>query len=66
MKPERNPLKEALARDSEARETFAWMGQANQAAFSGWIQAANSEPERHLRVREAVNMLAGRDCVRRN
>jgi Bacteriocin-protection, YdeI or OmpD-Associated len=59
-------LTDALARDYEARATFAWMTCKHRAAFSGWIQSAASEPERAKRVREAVDMPAGRDPVRRN
>jgi hypothetical protein len=57
---------EALARDKEARATFAWMSQSHRAAFNVWVQAARTEPEQLSRVREALDMLAGRECVRRN
>jgi uncharacterized protein YdeI (YjbR/CyaY-like superfamily) len=59
-------LVEALARDKEARATFTWMSQSHRAAFNVWVQAARSEPERRSRVREALDMLAGRECVRRH
>jgi uncharacterized protein YdeI (YjbR/CyaY-like superfamily) len=56
----------ALARDQEARATFAWMAPSHRDAFSGWVQAASGETEQRKRVRQAVDMLAGRDPVRRN
>jgi uncharacterized protein YdeI (YjbR/CyaY-like superfamily) len=59
-------LVNALACDQEAHATFAWMAPSHRVAFSGWVQAARSETEQHKRVRDAVDMLAGRDPVRRN
>jgi hypothetical protein len=60
------PLTKALVRDKEARATFAWMGGSHRAAFNVWVQAASSEIERAQRVRAALDMLAGREPVRRN
>jgi uncharacterized protein YdeI (YjbR/CyaY-like superfamily) len=57
---------DALARDQEARATFTWMSQSHRAAFNVWVQAAHTETERLSRVREALDMLAGRECVRRH
>jgi hypothetical protein len=59
-------LARALAADNEARATFAWMRNSHQAAFDGWVQSAGSEIERAQRVREALDMLAGREPLRRN
>lgn len=59
-------LSDALAQDSEAQETFVWMAQSHRRAFNCWVHAATSEPERRKRVRQALDMLAGRDPVRRN
>lgn len=57
---------DALISDDEARQTFAWMGRAHQNAFLGWIEAAMSEVECRQRIQAAIDMLAGRDIVRRN
>jgi hypothetical protein len=59
-------LTKALLRDHEAQATFSWMRNAHRDAFFGWVRAASSEIEQAQRVREAVNMLAGRDPIRRN
>jgi hypothetical protein len=57
---------DALAHDQEAQATFAWMSRSHKAAFHGWVRAARTGPEQLSRVREALDMLAGRECVRRN
>jgi hypothetical protein len=66
MMHDANAFQEAIARDLEARETFAWMRTSHRAAFAGWVQSAPSAREHAARVRAAVAMLGGRDCVRRN
>lgn len=57
---------DALISDDEARLTFAWLGQNYQSQFLGWISSAGTEVESRQRIQAAVDMLAGRDLVRRN
>ncbi len=66
MKQDLPAFNDALTGDEEARQTFAWMGKAHQNQFLGWIKSAVSEVESRQRIQAAVDMLAGREIVRRN
>ena len=66
MKLELPAFNDALIGDEEARQTFAWMGTTHQNQFLGWIKSAVSEVECRQRIQAAVDMLAGREVVRRN
>ena len=57
---------DALTSDDEARRTFAWMGQSYQDEFLSWIKSALTEVESRQRIQAAIDMLAGRDIVRRH
>jgi Bacteriocin-protection, YdeI or OmpD-Associated len=57
---------DALINDDEARHTFAWMGQKNQDEFLCWIKSAHTDVEYRQRIQAVIDMLAGRDVVRRN
>jgi hypothetical protein len=66
MKQELPAFNDALISDEEARATYNWMGRAYQEEFLGWIQSAMDEVECRRRIQAAIDMLAGRDVVRRN
>jgi Bacteriocin-protection, YdeI or OmpD-Associated len=66
MQYELPAFNDALTGDDEARKTFTWMGEAHQCEFLGWIKSAISEVESRQRIQAAVDMLAGRDVIRRN
>jgi hypothetical protein len=66
MKQDLPAFNDALTSDDEARETFAWMGRNYQAEFLGWIQSAVTEVEGRERIQAVIDMLAGRDVVRRH
>ncbi len=57
---------DALINDEEARCTFVWMGERNQDEFLGWIKSAHSDVECRQRIQAVIDMLAGREVVRRN
>jgi hypothetical protein len=66
MKRDLPAFEDALTSDDEARQTFAWMGETYQEQFLGWIKSAMDEVECRRRIQAAIDMLAGRDVVRRN
>ena len=57
---------DALVSDDEARQTFSWLTEAYQHEFVGWIKSAVTEVECRERIQAVVDMLAGRDVVRRH
>jgi uncharacterized protein YdeI (YjbR/CyaY-like superfamily) len=57
---------DALISDDDAQQTYSWLGPMNQQEFLAWISSALSESERNRRIQAAVDMLAGREIVRRN
>jgi predicted mannosyl-3-phosphoglycerate phosphatase (HAD superfamily) len=59
-------FKDALTSDDEASQTFAWMGENYQGQFVRWINSAGTDLESRQRIQAAIDMLAGRDMVRRN
>ena len=66
MRQDLAAFNDALISDDEARQTFKWMGQTHQDEFLGWIKSALTEVECRHRIQAVVDMLAGRDVVRRN
>jgi uncharacterized protein YdeI (YjbR/CyaY-like superfamily) len=66
MKSELPAFNDALVSDEEARQTFTWLGPLNQQEFLTWIKSAASETECRSRIQAAIDMLAGRDVVRRH
>ncbi|OYU75938.1 MAG: hypothetical protein CFE32_12330 [Alphaproteobacteria bacterium PA3] len=56
----------ALAGDELARQTFTWLAPSHRDDFVSWIEAAVAERERLSRIQAAVDILAGREVVRRN
>ncbi len=66
MEPDLPAFKDALTSDEEANQTFAWIGRSYQDDFLGWIKSAMTEVETRERIQAVVDMLAGRDVVRRN
>jgi Bacteriocin-protection, YdeI or OmpD-Associated len=57
---------DALISDEEAYKTFTWMGDLHKHEFLTWIRGAQSELESRKRIQAAIDMLAGRDVLRRN
>ena len=66
MRQDLSALNDALKCDDDARQTFVWIGENYQQEFLGWIKSAMTEYESSQRVQVVVDMLAGRDVVRRN
>jgi hypothetical protein len=66
MKQELPAFSDALTSDDDARQTFTWMSQYYQEEFLGWIKSAVTEVEARERIQAVVDMLAGREIVRRN
>ena len=66
MRQELPALNDALISDDEARQTFAWMGTSYQDEFLGWIKSALTEVECRQRIQTVVDMLAGREVIRRH
>lgn len=62
----RDALIQAVHQDKDAAETFTWMNEAIQMEFLAWIKAAQDENERLARLRESVDILAGREPFRRH
>ncbi|MCE2892367.1 MAG: YdeI/OmpD-associated family protein [Hyphomonadaceae bacterium] len=56
----------ALASDELARQTFSWLAPSHRHDFVSWIDAAVAERDRFTRIQAAVDILAGREAVRRN
>ena len=56
----------ALAGDELARQTFSWLAPSHRHDFLSWIEAAVAERDRFTRIQAAVDILAGREAVRRN
>jgi uncharacterized protein YdeI (YjbR/CyaY-like superfamily) len=56
----------ALASDELARQTFSWLAPSHRHDFVSWIEAAVAERDRFTRIQAAVDILAGREAVRRN
>jgi hypothetical protein len=66
MNPDLSAFKTALTQDDEAHRTFTWLSPEYQADFLVWIESAASKTESKNRLRAAIDMLAGRDVIRRN
>jgi hypothetical protein len=66
MKQDLPAFNDALTSDDEARQTFTWIGRNYQEEFLVWIKSAVTEVEARERIQAVVDMLAGRDVVRRN
>ena len=66
MKLDLPAFRDALVSDVEAGQTFSWLGAQNHEQFLSWIKAATCESECNHRIQAAVDMLAGREVVRRN
>ncbi|MCA3693933.1 YdeI/OmpD-associated family protein [Aquidulcibacter sp.] len=56
----------ALAGDELARQTFSWLAPSHRHDFVVWIEAAVAERDRLTRIQAAMDILAGREAVRRN
>lgn len=56
----------ALAGDELARQTFSWLGPSHRHDFVSWIEAAVAQRDRLSRIQAAVDILAGREAIRRN
>ncbi len=66
MKLDLPAFNDALVSDEDARQTFTWLGSRNQQDFVAWIKSAACETECNSRIQAAIDMLAGRDVIRRN
>jgi hypothetical protein len=66
MKQDLPAFSDALISDDDARQTYTWMGQVYQQQFLGWISAALTEVEARHRIQASIDMLAGREIIRRN
>jgi uncharacterized protein YdeI (YjbR/CyaY-like superfamily) len=56
----------ALSCDELAHQTFKWLAPSHRYDFLDWIQSAGVERERLNRIQAAIDILAGREVVRRN
>jgi uncharacterized protein YdeI (YjbR/CyaY-like superfamily) len=56
----------ALAGDELAQQTFSWLAPSHRHDFVSWIEAAAAERDRLSRIQSVVDILAGREVVRRN
>ena len=56
----------ALVQDDQANQTFSWLAPSHRLDFLSWIQAAEKECDRFMRVQDALDILAGREVIRRH
>ncbi|WP_284358634.1 YdeI/OmpD-associated family protein [Candidatus Phycosocius spiralis] len=50
----------ALVHDDLANRTFSWLAPSHRLDILSWIQSAEQEYDRFMRVQEALDILAGR------